>query len=113
MIRRPPRSTLFPYTTLFRSEIVHELETVQVHEHESKGAPRASGSFPFRGKRFHEKTMRFDPRESVGDRLLLGLLEGKRVMQRAGDEVRERAHQKNFFLGEFRGRGRFDVENAV
>src|SRR5688572_31563933 len=23
MIRRPPRSTLFPYTTLFRSEIVH------------------------------------------------------------------------------------------
>src|SRR3712207_7206382 len=23
MIRRPPRSTLFPYTTLFRSEIAH------------------------------------------------------------------------------------------
>src|SRR5438309_4847379 len=25
MLRRPPRSTLFPYTTLFRSEIVAEL----------------------------------------------------------------------------------------
>src|SRR2546427_5411333 len=25
MIRRPPRSTLFPYTTLFRSVLVHEL----------------------------------------------------------------------------------------
>src|SRR5437899_11565177 len=25
MIRRPPRSTLFPYTTLFRSEIIHRL----------------------------------------------------------------------------------------
>src|SRR5258708_30907572 len=25
MIRRPPRSTLFPYTTLFRSIIQHEL----------------------------------------------------------------------------------------
>src|SRR3712207_7911616 len=25
MIRRPPRSTLFPYTTLFRSEGRHEL----------------------------------------------------------------------------------------
>src|SRR5436853_3043055 len=25
MIRRPPRSTLFPYTTLFRSHPVHEL----------------------------------------------------------------------------------------
>src|SRR2546425_2484182 len=24
MIRRPPRSTLFPYTTLFRSETVHQ-----------------------------------------------------------------------------------------
>src|SRR3712207_7644204 len=27
MIRRPPRSTLFPYTTLFRSEVV----AVEVH----------------------------------------------------------------------------------
>src|SRR3712207_7572404 len=25
MIRRPPRSTLFPYTTLFRSEYLHVL----------------------------------------------------------------------------------------
>src|SRR5258708_28334876 len=25
MIRRPPRSTLFPYTTLFRSRLVHLL----------------------------------------------------------------------------------------
>src|SRR3712207_7552480 len=25
MIRRPPRSTLFPYTTLFRSEVAHDL----------------------------------------------------------------------------------------
>src|SRR4051794_41752706 len=24
MIRRPPRSTLFPYTTLFRSEVIRE-----------------------------------------------------------------------------------------
>src|SRR3712207_8415442 len=26
MIRRPPRSTLFPYTTLFRSEVLREVE---------------------------------------------------------------------------------------
>src|SRR5258708_11905099 len=26
MIRRPPRSTLFPYTTLFRSERLHGLD---------------------------------------------------------------------------------------
>src|SRR3712207_324087 len=29
MIRRPPRSTLFPYTTLFRSELHKEWETRQ------------------------------------------------------------------------------------
>src|SRR5256885_8067367 len=27
MIRRPPRSTLFPYTTLFRSETTHRLRS--------------------------------------------------------------------------------------
>src|SRR5260221_13838340 len=26
MIRRPPRSTLFPYTTLFRSHLIEQLE---------------------------------------------------------------------------------------
>src|SRR2546428_4777220 len=29
MIRRPPRSTLFPYTTLFRSQRVHRLRLEQ------------------------------------------------------------------------------------
>src|SRR2546422_8254335 len=28
MIRRPPRSTLFPYTTLFRSHLLHHLGCV-------------------------------------------------------------------------------------
>src|SRR3712207_8362292 len=28
MIRRPPRSTLFPYTTLFRSALVNEIGAV-------------------------------------------------------------------------------------
>src|SRR5438034_2685469 len=29
MIRRPPRSTLFPYTTLFRSKMIERLNCVQ------------------------------------------------------------------------------------
>src|SRR2546426_5064213 len=29
MIRRPPRSTLFPYTTLFRSRLIHELRELR------------------------------------------------------------------------------------
>src|SRR2546430_13689055 len=35
MIRRPPRSTLFPYTTLFRSQSVGEL--VNSHDHTALG----------------------------------------------------------------------------
>src|SRR5258707_5429503 len=31
MIRRPPRSTLFPYTTLFRSLADNELQVLQQH----------------------------------------------------------------------------------
>src|SRR3989442_6245996 len=32
MIRRPPRSTLFPYTTLFRSSALHREEEGPRHE---------------------------------------------------------------------------------
>src|SRR5256885_5704749 len=41
MIRRPPRSTLFPYTTLFRSGRIrplgvgHDRRRVRVHEHDA------------------------------------------------------------------------------
>src|SRR2546426_7220094 len=34
MIRRPPRSTLFPYTTLFRSEKKHGRYSLQRHDEE-------------------------------------------------------------------------------
>src|SRR2546422_11292915 len=39
MIRRPPRSTLFPYTTLFRSQRRHEVHPVVV---EPSPTPRES-----------------------------------------------------------------------
>src|SRR5689334_24830217 len=37
MIRRPPRSTLFPYTTLFRSPEAHVVEVVEL-VHRERGA---------------------------------------------------------------------------
>src|SRR3712207_7339887 len=40
MIRRPPRSTLFPYTTLFRSRAVDE-DVVEVVAHLVDGIPQA------------------------------------------------------------------------
>src|SRR2546427_9573355 len=36
MIRRPPRSTLFPYTTLFRSLVIEVAETSLAYDREIK-----------------------------------------------------------------------------
>src|SRR2546426_2679071 len=40
MIRQPPRSTLFPYPTLFRSSGQHELQPLQDHERRPAGLLR-------------------------------------------------------------------------
>src|SRR5947207_7315806 len=42
MIRRPPRSTLFPYTTLFRSAWVAEIEPSQPPEDPAGGTTRTA-----------------------------------------------------------------------
>src|SRR5215470_8974824 len=94
-------------------KIVDEFEAVQVHEYESKGAARARGTLPFRGKSFHEEAMRFDAGEAIGDGLLLSLLERKRVVESAGDEVGKRPQQQDFFVGEIHWRRGFDIQNAV
>src|SRR3712207_6956769 len=41
MIRRPPRSTLFPYTTLFRSGRAARLHVRGLHLPALRGGPRA------------------------------------------------------------------------
>src|SRR3712207_7296926 len=44
MIRRPPRSTLFPYTTLFRSDVlVGEDFYLPVHERHANSTPDETG----------------------------------------------------------------------
>src|SRR2546430_10410168 len=45
MIRRPPRSTLFPYTTLFRSESVFDLFSRGAAANIEKICGRAAGVF--------------------------------------------------------------------
>src|SRR2546422_5473235 len=49
MIRRPPRSTLFPYTTLFRSHL--ELEHVGQDEQSGNGLHAAGVGRPLRDRR--------------------------------------------------------------
>src|SRR5205085_4047539 len=40
MIRRPPRSTLFPYTTLFRSRLAQQLELEPARRDGARGRRR-------------------------------------------------------------------------
>src|SRR5256885_7494721 len=43
MIRRPPRSTLFPYTTLFRSVILRAEQRVAINAKAARGGHVAQG----------------------------------------------------------------------
>src|SRR3989442_4377151 len=73
MIRRPPRSTLFPYTTLFRSPgpaagSVHRW--IQALEQGAARVQRGAGSKPFQG-RSEEHTSELQSRPHLVCRLLL------------------------------------------
>src|SRR2546427_5728311 len=79
MIRRPPRSTLFPYTTLFRSPqtVLHELEgVVAVHvldrehvlEHPLQSEVGALGALAVRSE---EHTSELQSQSNLVCRLLL------------------------------------------
>src|SRR3712207_7292250 len=87
MIRRPPRSTLFPYTTLFRSTVEEFLavgdrgsaEALRVGPRRRVGAVRggrvvggaATGARPGRGVRSEEHTSELQSRQYLVCRLLL------------------------------------------
>src|SRR2546422_4886769 len=69
MIRRPPRSTLFPYTTLFRSAL-RPGSTSRTHESWAAGQPREECRSPsFR--RSEEHTSELQSRLHLVCRLLL------------------------------------------
>src|SRR3712207_7392188 len=57
MIRRPPRSTLFPYTTLFRSE------TWEVSDYKETRGEVTNGEYA--GRTLHDLVVEF-PEELVG-----------------------------------------------
>src|SRR5438309_7873309 len=74
MIRRPPRSTLFPYTTLFRSvehrDAVGELGRVMVG-HEKAAGPDAHAPGLQQGLRSEEHTSELQSQFHLVCRLLL------------------------------------------
>src|SRR3712207_8677886 len=53
MIRRPPRSTLFPYTTLFRSRLAGDALSVQQHVARRLAEAARAGVFAADGEARH------------------------------------------------------------
>src|SRR5205807_3819030 len=79
MIRRPPRSTLFPYTTLFRSELNSEHTWTQEGEHHTPGPAMGWGK-----GRSEEHTSELQSPCNLVCRLLL---EKKKASGRTGRSV--------------------------
>src|SRR2546427_4223140 len=81
MIRRPPRSTLFPYTTLFRShrpcrleprELPPDLTSKRAHPRRADDRSRALGAVPPRSwSRSEEHTSELQSQSNLVCRLLL------------------------------------------
>src|SRR5688572_33386779 len=76
MIRRPPRSTLFPYTTLFRSSLgSRDLGAVAndgpVRPASSGGDPAGDDGSLHRGRRSEEHTSELQSQSNLVCRLLL------------------------------------------
>src|SRR2546425_7388515 len=84
MIRRPPRSTLFPYTTLFRSPLAgpreeRSAQALRVRPGETDGGVRPAGEVPEdgpadegrHGERSEEHTSALQSLAYLGCRLLL------------------------------------------
>src|SRR3712207_7560285 len=68
MIRRPPRSTLFPYTTLFRSDALGRASEAQGPEQPGR---KLASADPTTRARSEEHTSELQPRQYLVCRLLL------------------------------------------
>src|SRR2546427_6982793 len=98
MIRRPPRSTLFPYTTLFRSHMrgaggsVKQLAAGQrgmwCDELDARGIPAAPRR---RGARSEEHTSELQSQSNLVCRLLLEKKKKKRRKDKGGRRGASRA----------------------
>src|SRR2546430_13032930 len=73
MIRRPPRSTLFPYTTLFRSHLgpARAVGPGAVHQHDVRRLHRLRGLRVGKTDRSEEHTSELQSQSNLVCRLLL------------------------------------------
>src|SRR2546430_4096280 len=83
MIRRPPRSTLFPYTTLFRSrrQLRNGLLARPRGRHRLRGRRRRGRGAPHREQRAEEHTAELQSQPKLVCRLLLVKKKKRRTNQ--------------------------------
>src|SRR3712207_7401802 len=93
MIRRPPRSTLFPYTTLFRSEHAAEALRDQAGEQFAQQREVRAG-----GQRDRARVPREARRDAVGERREDRDAEGRGGLDRKSTRLKSN-HAKNSYAG--------------
>src|SRR2546430_10380315 len=93
MIRRPPRSTLFPYTTLFRShpELLAQALGPRRRDRQVRGREPELYAAPQKlaqrlGPRSEEHTSELQSQSNVVCRLLLGKKSAEIFMEDIGDD---------------------------
>src|SRR5438105_5805097 len=88
MIRRPPRSTLFPYTTLFRSRTKHGPS-------ENVGVVRKELGLVWLSSRSEEHTSELQSRVDLVCRLLLEKKKNKEVHNNKRHQLKEHERTEN------------------
>ena len=78
--------------------VVDLFELIQVHQHNGEWPPRPRSAFPFAGERLPEIAARFYSGKTVGDGLLLQLLEDERIVESSSKQVGERVEDE-FVVG--------------
>src|SRR2546427_6026827 len=93
MIRRPPRSTLFPYTTLFRSKLRRDPHPLWATAKLSDELiqRRIVGEFRSRPKRSEEHTSELQSQSNLVCRLLLE----KKKQNNLGEMLWSHSHDRN------------------
>src|SRR5690349_22112558 len=93
MIRRPPRSTLFPYTTLFRSRRLGHVLERHLHAAPAPRHRRGLRDLGLRALRSEEHTSELQSRRDLVCRLLLEKKKKKKKNKKKEDIVKKK-HKK-------------------
>src|SRR5438874_5127525 len=100
MIRRPPRSTLFPYTTLFRSNAWYQVPRTPDDFARAAKAAVAKGyqALKFDPFRSEEHTSELQSRRDLVCRLLLEKKKKKEIIQIANLDIFPNLILQRFFV---------------